>query len=632
MRSTVETQFDVGSPWSPVPMTSWPPSSPATRSARCAPTTAGTASASCRAAPAEDRVAGLDPDAYLPDRYVLAGREIHLWCPNGFAETAVHQHVPREAARRRGDHQELAHRARAAGPAGPSLTGPRLAGVGGAPVGVATGIGSLPGDDIDAAVAMVFDALPDLPHLPELPDRGPGSDLVGRTATNLVDLPVDLQPVGLAAGRAPGPRRATRPRSARPRPRCARSGRRPRVRRPAQAAARRALDAGGVGRAAPRRSRARGRRCGPGPRPARSPRRSAGISTTRRRRLPGAELVLQLDEPSLPGVLAGTGPDGQRVRPGPAGRGGRRALCAAGGDHGGRRGAGRRALLRRRGAAPAAPRGRACPGSASTSRAAVGSPRTRSASWSRPASRVWLGVVPALGPGVAPTAHEVGRAGPRVVASARVRAPSCSRRSVAFTPSCGLAGASIGWARTAYRLLQQATRRLVEAPDGTPCMTARRRPRQGRAPPRRAQPAARGPRLPLLHQQPADRLRRRVRREDARAAGDRGRAPEPADAELADPEGHGDAVDGLRRGPARASGCSASTTSSPTRSSPAWAARATREVPVPHWLCELKIDGLAVDLVYEDGRLVRAATRGDGRDRRGHHLQPAHHRHRARTG
>jgi DNA ligase (NAD+) len=44
----------------------------------------------------------------------------------------------------------------------------------------------------------------------------------------------------------------------------------------------------------------------------------------------------------------------------------------------------------------------------------------------------------------------------------------------------------------------------------------------------------------------------------------------------------------------------------------AWSHRATREVPVPAWLCELKIDGLAVDVVYEQGRLVRAATRGDG--------------------
>jgi DNA ligase (NAD+) len=44
----------------------------------------------------------------------------------------------------------------------------------------------------------------------------------------------------------------------------------------------------------------------------------------------------------------------------------------------------------------------------------------------------------------------------------------------------------------------------------------------------------------------------------------------------------------------------------------AWVARATRETPVHSWLCELKIDGLAVDLVYENGRLIRAATRGDG--------------------
>ena len=33
---------------------------------------------------------------------------------------------------------------------------------------------------------------------------------------------------------------------------------------------------------------------------------------------------------------------------------------------------------------------------------------------------------------------------------------------------------------------------------------------------------------------------------------------------------------------------------------------------VPAYVCELKIDGVAVSLQYERGRLVRAATRGDG--------------------
>jgi len=59
------------------------------------------------------------------------------------------------------------------------------------PPGSATGMGSLPGTDIREAVRTVFGELP-LPYLPELPDRGPGADLVGRSAGLLVDLPVDL--------------------------------------------------------------------------------------------------------------------------------------------------------------------------------------------------------------------------------------------------------------------------------------------------------------------------------------------------------------------------------------------------------------------------------------------------------
>jgi len=47
----------------------------------------------------------------------------------------------------------------------------------------------------------------------------------------------------------------------------------------------------------------------------------------------------------------------------------------------------------------------------------------------------------------------------------------------------------------------------------------------------------------------------------------------------------------------------------------AWAGRVEREASgtAYHFLCELKIDGLAVNLLYERGRLTRALTRGDGR-------------------
>ncbi|WP_433297226.1 methionine synthase [Actinoplanes sp. CA-030573] len=60
------------------------------------------------------------------------------------------------------------------------------------PAGAATGIGSLPGTDIAEAQRIVFGELPELPHLPELPARGPGADMIGRSAGFLVELPVQL--------------------------------------------------------------------------------------------------------------------------------------------------------------------------------------------------------------------------------------------------------------------------------------------------------------------------------------------------------------------------------------------------------------------------------------------------------
>ncbi len=44
----------------------------------------------------------------------------------------------------------------------------------------------------------------------------------------------------------------------------------------------------------------------------------------------------------------------------------------------------------------------------------------------------------------------------------------------------------------------------------------------------------------------------------------------------------------------------------------AWFDRVEKESPNPKYLCELKVDGLAINLLYEDGQLTRALTRGNG--------------------
>lgn len=77
---------------------------------------------------------------------------------------------------------------------------------------LATGLGSHPGTDIRDATSLVRDVLATaggsgttgLPYLPELPARGPWADMTGRAAALLVDLPVDLHPDGWRLAPRPG--------------------------------------------------------------------------------------------------------------------------------------------------------------------------------------------------------------------------------------------------------------------------------------------------------------------------------------------------------------------------------------------------------------------------------------------
>ncbi|CAN2185857.1 Lig NAD-dependent DNA ligase (contains BRCT domain type II) [Candidatus Nanopelagicaceae bacterium] len=43
-----------------------------------------------------------------------------------------------------------------------------------------------------------------------------------------------------------------------------------------------------------------------------------------------------------------------------------------------------------------------------------------------------------------------------------------------------------------------------------------------------------------------------------------------------------------------------------------WFDRVEKDSPSPEYLCELKVDGLAINLLYENGQLTRALTRGNG--------------------
>ncbi|GGV01892.1 hypothetical protein GCM10010182_19190 [Actinomadura cremea] len=173
-------------------------------------------------------------------------------------------------------------------------------------VGTATGVGSYPGDDPEETLRVVLGEVPELPHLPELPARGPGADMIGRSAGLLVDMPVHLEPSGWRFSDRPG-RDTVRMRD--------------HLARDLDV-----LEEVAGAHDGPFKIQV----CGPwtlastvelryGDRAIKDPgavrdlaaslaEGVAGHVADVRRRMPAARILLQLDEPALPGVLAGTVP------------------------------------------------------------------------------------------------------------------------------------------------------------------------------------------------------------------------------------------------------------------------------------------------------------------------------------
>ena len=321
----------------------------------------------------------------------------------------------------------------------------------------ATGIGSLPGDDFDAAVTLVWNELPDFPHLPELPARGPGADMIGRAAGVLVDLHVDLQPSGWRLVPRPGmDERRTREMLERdldalvPVAATHDGPLKLQLAGPWTLAASLQTEHGPV-LADAGASRDLAESFAEGAR--------AHIDEARRR-APHAEVTLQLDEPTLPAVLEGSVPTSSglsRVRAVPAADAEAvlRAVvesvgvpvvvhcCAANVPL---------ALLQSAGAAGVS----VDLGRARLDLDEVGVVIERGL-------QLWAGVVPALGPGVAPAPATVAAPLRRLWRDLALPAEVMLDR-VVITPTCGLAGASQGWVHTALRLLRQTASALEAEP------------------------------------------------------------------------------------------------------------------------------------------------------------------------
>jgi methionine synthase II (cobalamin-independent) len=335
-------------------------------------------------------------------------------------------------------------------------------------VGVATGVGSMPGVDPVEVTKLVLGELPDLPHLPELPARGPGAGIIGRGAAFLVDLPVDLQPSGWRLVDHPGRdlRRSLDllARDVDTLEELAQDHAGPlklQVAGPWTLAAMVELHYGDKAVSDPGAVRDLTQSLAEGVR-----RHVADVAG----RLPAAQVVLQLDEPSLPAVLAGNVPtasgfgtlravEEQVVRTGLAevleaatGAGAVRTVVHCCAPHP------PVALFREAGA-----------GAVSLDAALLTAAEDEALGTVVEAGvGLWLGVVPA---GDADDPATLGDLGDTVrsVRGLWTRlgfAADLLPGAVVLTPACGLAGTSPAYARAALRRVREAARAVAEDPEG----------------------------------------------------------------------------------------------------------------------------------------------------------------------
>ncbi|MEV6670324.1 methionine synthase [Streptomyces sp. NPDC051162] len=329
--------------------------------------------------------------------------------------------------------------------------------------GVATGVGSMPGGDAREAARTVTGSLETLPYLPELPDRGPGADMIGRTAGMLVELYARVEPSGWRIGDRPG-RDTKRARSW--------LGEDLDALEEFTQGYEGALKVSAVGPwtlAAALELRGGEAALGdPGACRDLTASLAEGVRTYLaevRRRVPGAEVVLQLDEPSLTPVLTG------HVRT----ASGYRTYRAV--DRAVVEGALRELVTVAREATGSAPVVHSCsPGVpfALLRRAGVGgvsfdfslfTEREEEAVGEavEAGTKLLVGVVPGVDGPLSDPAGSV--MGVRTLWRRLGLSPGTLAESVVVTPTCGLAGASPAYARTALAHCVRAARSLADNPE-----------------------------------------------------------------------------------------------------------------------------------------------------------------------